>query len=192
MRHLFIPILLIFLPTVANAGFEENPKPVLSAASLPGRREEPAMQCLGASGVDDANTVAHYTHLLRRKFDEIPTGVIVTCEFDGESIAVERYAERGVKVVLVTTVDDAKRLVYDPVQAQNAQVMSDMKTWTATGECPPSMVQSLMKEQLRRIFSCYPEEGFRVTTKAEDEATRKAFEEERQRVITGPKKNPGL
>jgi len=193
MRHI-LPLLFLvslFTPT-ANAGFGPPIETVLLGDLLPEPEPAEPPRCrVGGGGISAAHIVARDTGLLAKKFAAIPVGPAKTCALDDEKIAVQRYAEYGTYVVLVTTLDGKNRLVYDPSKTQNSLVMPDLDTWSVDN-CPGTTVQWLQEEMLRRLYACYPEPGFHVTSLAADKAAGEAREAARIEAAKGPKKNPGI
>lgn len=191
-RFLAVILLLTIIPTTASAGFgpDPDPRPMLDISQLESPRPDPVAQCALAGGISRADVVARDAQILREKFARISVGEIVTCTFDGDKIAVERYAG-----ILVTTVDGKNRLVYDPAKASSLGsfdlVFPDMTTWSPP-DCPARTAEWLVEEQNRRVFACHPESGYHVTTRAEDEETRKAYAEETRRLYGPRPKNPGI
>lgn len=194
MRRIFSLLFLVALlaaPSVSHAGFGPPIEPLLLEALPQPEPVEPPRCNMGGGGVSAAHIVARDTGLLAKKFATIPVGPAKTCKLDDERIAVQRYAEYGTYVVLVATLNGENRLVYDPSRAQNGLVRPDIDTWPVDN-CPGGTVEWLQQEMLRRLYACYPEPGYRVTSLAADKAAEKAREAAAIEAAKGPKKNPGI
>lgn len=193
MHRLFTLPFLVILVTPANAGFDPPITTPLLGEALPAVEPvEPPRCSTGWGGISRADIVARDRELLEKKFESIPVSDSAKmCRLDDEKIAVQRYAEYGSHVVLVATINGKNRLVYDPAKPQNGLVEPDLDTWPVDA-CPGGTVQWLLEEMLRRLYTCYPEDGFHVTSLAADKAAEKAREEAAIEAAKGPKKNPGI
>lgn len=176
MRRFFSSLIVIFffLPTPSQAGFgvdydssqnRTSRLPALEAAS----QQEP--MCMPTSGLSRSDIVIQYQDILAKKFQKIPVDQVKTCEFGGDQIAIQRY-----NGILATRVNGQNRLVYDPTKTNTRDsVIIDMSTWSPPN-CPGGTIEWVMEEILERLFACYPEPGFSVTTDEEDAAHREAYE----------------
>lgn len=168
MRSVLLLLSLAFI-TPAQAGYTPPPTmPSLLDHPLPAPREE-KQTCGYPSGLSRADRVAECAHLLAQKWLKVTEAR--TCEFDGESITVTPTATG-----FVTSVDGASVLTYSSAKEDPSRVVVPSGSTWSPPVCPPTTIEAVMNEQLRRAFACFPEEGHRVTTRAEDEAHRKAAE----------------